>query len=268
MPNDLVRIVQETEQSVSRLPTRYATSLEDFTREDEKILGAFWLQERDSKPFYTTYKEWEETFFGKQEKYDNPKKHWMDLVKKTPEFMKILTTLKNKNGIDNLVLSKETRDIFGDLPTMISRAVDIETRFYEAVVANAKQLSLERGTNPVDIVKDRESVNEIYRRIFSKREQFEFSCDMKNKIGITFGELMFAMKDDLTPKFEAIRKIPILSWMLEGNMRKTEEQFAKFPSRHIFIKYIKDELAYDEERASQIYGNGNPGIIDAEFREI
>src|SRR3989338_3672716 len=107
MPNDLVRIVQETEQSVSRLPTRYATSLEDFTREDEKILGAFWLQERDSKPFYTTYKEWEETFFGKQEKYDNPKKHWMDLVKKTPRIFSS-SLVKSSNEVAYLVGNLDT----------------------------------------------------------------------------------------------------------------------------------------------------------------
>jgi hypothetical protein len=270
MTYDLVRIIRDTELSLETRPKKYSTQLELFTGRDEKVLAEFLRQERDEKPYYLRYKEWH-MLVGQPEKYSSPKKFLEKQRQQMPKAEKELRDALSDNAFSKLGLSPETISVFGDLPTMLYRMYDMQTKLYESIVAYAKQIGEEEGIKPVDIVKCSEGRDEIYRRTFKTRDQFEWYNNTASHMGITVLGAIYDMMETFLPHIKRTENIPIVGWYVKQKLNKT---LKKFPPKAIAELYIKDEIAYDAKKAERIYNSkqiiareisGDNKVIDAEY---
>lgn len=265
MASDLVRIVKDTESSLANKPLKYSTQLELFIGSDEKILAEFFRRERDDKPHYLRHKEWE-VLVGKPEKYQNPKKYMKKQRQNFPETEKKIREALAAGTLLEMGVSYDTITLFGDLPAMAYRMLDMETRLYESVVAYAKQISDEKGIKPADAVKSPECRDEIYRRIFSTREQFEWYNNTCAKMGITALGMVYSLLKSLEPKIKEAENTPIVGWFVK---RKMDKALKQLPPKAVVESFLREEIAYDAQMAQRIYGDkpGNRQAIDAEVVE-
>ncbi|MBI2673653.1 hypothetical protein HYX19_05300 [Candidatus Woesearchaeota archaeon] len=263
MTNSLVKIVRDTESSLATLPPKYSTQLELFTREEEEVLAEFLRQERDEKPHYLRNKDWE-TLVGEPEAYSRPGKYLKEERKEFPELEKKLKDFLAEGKLLELGVSPETVAVFGDFPTMAYRMLDMKTRLSELVVAYAKQIGDEKGVNPIHVVRSSESRDEIYRRIFQTREQFEWYNNTSVQMGITALGAVYKFIELLEPEIREIEKIPIVGWLAK---RKLKKALKKFPPKAVAESFLRDDIAYDARRAVRIYGDNlrDTQIIEAEI---
>lgn len=265
MANDLVKIVKDTESSLAAQPSKYSTQLELFVSEDEKILAEFLRQERDEKPYYPKYKDWE-IFVGEPEKYSRPKKYMEEQRKKLPESEKQM-----RNGLtDNLLemgVNSETVAIFGDFPTMAYKMLDMKKRLYESVVAYAKQISNEKGIKPIDVVRSSEGRDKIHQRTFQTKDQFEWYNNTFTQMGITALDAIYNVIGSLEPMIKEVEKIPVVSQLVKRKINKALKTLKQIPPKAVAESFLRDEMAYDAMRAERIYDNNSETaqVIDAEI---
>ena len=263
MANDLVRIVRDTESSLATQPSQYATQLELFVGGDEKVLAEFLRQERDEKPHYRRHKNWE-MLVGKPEIYSRPKRYMEEQRQKFPEMEKQIRDMLADGKLLESGVSSDTVAVFGDLPTMAYRMLDMQTRLYESVVAYAKQIGDEREVKPIDVVRSSEGRDEVYRRTFQTRDQFEWYNNTSAQMRITLLGAVYNMLDSLAPTIKEVENIPIVGWLAK---RKRNKALKQLPPKAVAESFLRDEMAYDARMAERIYGrnSGNPQVIDAEI---
>ena len=256
MVNDLVKIVRDTEFSLTSQPSKYATQLELFVGRDEKVLAKFLIQERDEKSHYGRYEDWE-MLVGKSENYLRPKKYMEEQRQKFLEVKKQVKDMLADGELLEMGVSSDTVAVFGDFPAMAYRMLDMETKLYESVVAYAKQIGDERGIKPLNVVKTPEGRDEVYRRIFRTREQFEWYNNTSAQIGITVLGAIYNMMESLEPKIREVENIPIIGWFAKRKINKARKQL-QLPPKEVAKSFLTDEIAYDARRAERIY-SGNSG---------
>lgn len=263
MANDLVRILKETEKSLSDQPKQYLTHLEMFMGQDERILAEFLTGEKNEKSHYRRHEKWS-ALIGQPQKYSHPKKY---MKKLRDEFPKVEAQMREVALNDKLIdmgVSQEVMSVWGDVPNMLYRFMDMQTMMYESIVAYAKQIGDEQGKKPVDIVSKPENRDEIYRRIFKTREQFEWYNNTAAQLTVTVLGAYYKMMEVFRPKLKEIERIPFLGWLLT---RKIHKSMDRIPPKPISESFLRDEIAYDRRQAERIYGNSYTDfrIVDAEI---
>ena len=126
----------------------------------------------------------------------------------------------------------------------------METKVYESVVAYAKQISSEKNIKPVDVVKSQEGRDEIYRRTFGTKEQFEWYNNTKTECNIIALGAMYEMMDAMAPEIEEAKRVPIVGWLFKRKMDKVLKQL---PPKMITKSFVKDDINYNRNHTERIY---------------
>ncbi|MFC1682045.1 hypothetical protein ACFL0X_00320 [Nanoarchaeota archaeon] len=257
MANDLVRIVQGTASSLATQPSQYSTQLELFVGRDEKVLSEFLRKERDEKPHYRRHKDWE-MLVGKPERYLRPKKYMEKQIQEFPELEKQLKDMLSEEKLLEMGVSSDTIAVFGDFPAMIYQMLDMQTKLYESVVAHAKQIGDERKVEPIDVVKSSEGRDEVYRRIFQTRDQFEWYHNISAQLGITVLGVVYNRNESFEKIIRDVESLESVDWLTKRKINKAKREMKKaqkkLPPKAVAKSFLREEIAYDAKRAERIYG--------------
>lgn len=252
MTNDLAKIVRETELSLVAQPSQYATQLELFVSKDEKILSEFLTQERNEKPHYLRNKDWK-MLVGKPEMYSRPKRLLEKERCRFPEVEKQLRdSLAKCDNPSKLGLGPEELAVFGNLPAMAYRLMDMKTRFYESVVAYAKQVGAEKETAPIDATRNPQNRDEIYRRTFRTRNQFEWYNNASAQVAAAAISAVYNLMDAARPTIKQAENVPLIGWLVKMRIKVI---LKPLPPKAVAESFFRDEIDYNAKRAERIYGN-------------
>jgi hypothetical protein len=244
--NDLTKVLRDTESSLANQPSEYSTQLEFFVGEDERVLAEFLRQEINEKPHYFRNKDWE-MLVGKPKEYLRPKESIEEQRQKFPETTKKLREALSRGYFEKLGVSSETIAVLSkNIPDIAFKVLDMHTRFYESIVAYAKQISDERDIKPIDVVGSFEGRDEIYRRTFQTKDQFEgYNNTSLQMMIMGFGAIYKTMEE-----LEPAQKIPVLGRFLKRTVDKASKNI---PPKTIAESFLRDEIAYNARRANRIY---------------
>lgn len=265
MANDLTEIVSDTESSLAAQPPQYSNQLESFSGRDERILANFLREERDSSPHYTEYKDYA-LLVGIPKKFTRPKKF---MVKKKQAIPKLERKLQDILVMDTDIISEigitpKTIDVIRNLPDMFGKMVSMETRLYESVVAYAKQIGKEKSISPIDVVRSSDNREEIYRRAFKTRSQFELYNTTSVQTDIALLGITYNMLESVGKYIGEIENIPVIGKLFKIAKNRLLKHL---PSTTIADSFFRKEIDYNLKKAEKIYGNisGTSKIIEAEI---
>ena len=249
MVTDLITVVRETEASLESRADQYYTQLELFSNRDEKVLSEFLKHERDDRPHYHRNKSWK-LLVGKPKRYSRPKKYMKNQREQLPKVQKQIQDLLFDGKLFEMGVDHQTLSTFGGLPNMAYKMLNMETKLYESIVTYAKQLGQEKAIDPLKLVKNLENREEIYRRTFKTREQFEWYHRTTAEMGITTFATIYRIMEGLEPKIKQIETIPLFGWM---GKKYIESKFRPIPPKVVAESFLKDEISYQKARALKIY---------------
>ncbi|TAL52224.1 MAG: hypothetical protein EPN86_05390 [Nanoarchaeota archaeon] len=253
MVRDLVRIIRDTETSLSSQPYNYR-GYQAFTRRDEEVLAEFLKGEREANPAYLSFGGWP-VLLGDAKRHRNPADAHRRDVKKMPVLEKKLRSLEIK--LRALGADEEMVHYFGSYSLMARTSLGMTGRLYELIVANTKLIAQERTAYPIEVASNPNGRDETYRRIFPQREQFE----AYHQIGLETSRVIF---DGAYSTFE---KVLDEMGRAEANLftrflkRRIEKAAQKLPPRTITNAFFDVQARYDVQRADQIYGNGTAILL-------
>ena len=269
MAKDLVKIVQDTEISLSSSPSQYTTQLELFTSADEKILSEFLIQIRSAKPHYLRFKDWE-ALVGNTKSYTKPKK---DIEDKRKEFLKLEQVCRSMdyNTFLECGVSMESIRVFGDFPTMLYRVLEMRTKLYESIIAYAKYIGSEKDMDPINVVRSPELRDDIYKMIFPARENFEWYNNTSIQIAHIMTKAVYEMCEKVEDEIKEVDEThPLISrcacWFAKRKVLKAIEQL---PPKQVTESFLREEFNYQRMMTDRIYGHAldNQDVIDAEIIE-
>lgn len=254
MAKDLKRILKETEEALSTRPQECYTQLEQFTRRNNKVLDVFLEEDDKSNTNYSKYrfkkppgalKTREQLLKMKQ----MSQQEWHD-------FRHHVSHAENLEGN----VSTETIDAFGgSLSSVCMKMTDMTSNWYESIVAYAKQIAAERNTTPVKVVSREDLRDEIYQRIFPKREYFEFYKGVELELVMTMWGSILTIANKISEKLQK-SSIPLVLLPLAKRKAKKVQQIV--PQRQVIESFYLDQKNYIRQRADRIYNNQNTsGII-------
>jgi hypothetical protein len=248
MENELERIVAA---ALAAQPVEYSIPLELFERGDEKVLAEFLRQEEGEKSHHRRFKKWV-GLVGRPEKYSRPKKYQ---EKQTKNFPAVEKKLKARIEIyQELGVGADIVAVVEALVPKIRRMHDMETRVCESVVAYAKQIGDELSVKPIDIVQRSDGRDEVYRRTFRTRDQFEWYNNTSTQIANTTLGTRHKIIERLEPKRRAGAYGLLDGWLVKSEVDRARKNL---PSKAVLESFIRAEVVCDALRAERIYG-GNP----------
>jgi len=262
MTKDLVRIVESAEQALACVPRQYLVTLDRFSREDNKILAAYRLGERSEKTHYSGYREWE-ALVGKEEGFTNPAGYLAKARKSLEDNFKVIERPEFKIKILSVTHDYRAIQAFGGISELCHRQLRITERFYEGVVAHAKEIAAETSVKPKDVPKTEEGRDAIMRRIFPRREQYDGFIQLNKEQSLVLLACSDVIRDALMPTIERMRT-NFLGRMIT---RKAYQAFQKLPPKHVYVPFVQEDAIYDRQRGDRIYGV-NPGVSPSDIIDV
>lgn len=247
MEDGLERLMEETQIALSTRPVEYYKPLEDFDSIDIGILGEFLRLENEGRQHLSKYEQWEELSVSPM-MYSDPAKYIQDQRKLVQEDTQKVIGLGNID-LTKLGISRGTTAMMAKMPDIGERLIEMESDIYESVVAYAKQIASEEGIDPIDTIANPELRIEIYKRIYQKRELFEWYHETKSFMEA----LVFIGTSQMIEKM-----LPDLI-QYEDQHGPTQNkdlinQLKNLPPRNIIEEYIQDEFQSNSMKAQMVYG--------------
>ena len=265
MESDLVEIVENTRNALAVIPPQN-TELSDFTSEDERILTTFLQHERNAEGFLRKYKRWE-ALYGRSEIIADP---IGTLEKARQEFKKSEPMIREAIADDlfgALGLTDDVLTFFGDIPRLSYKTVDMTANKYRLIVAYARQIGTERDLHPQAVVSDQFMRDEIQRRMFPTRGQYDLYYLASAKVVYSMRAFTTNLKEGTFNHikrefFKATEGMPrfikfVLGTRFIYNIARDPDvrELSKWPQKETLDDYTRDLLSYITDVGNRIYGN-------------
>lgn len=247
----LPQIISDTERALKYDPQgkRYPL-LESITDKDERFLSEYLLQQRKNSPLTRRYENYP-LLVSEEKKLKKPLKELKNLRNQYPKLEKDVKNLESKISSLEWDIPNDATLLLGTLPERIYKMIDFIELEYGAIIANGKALALEKDMDPISLAKIREGRNEITKRIYPTREQFEWMSDAKSEFSIIALGLLYKLKINVEPELDKIeRSLPLVGRLFT---RKARNRLNEVPPKAVIEAYIRDSREYSKEKADEIY---------------
>ncbi len=212
-----------------------------ISKRDENTLGLFFAAENGLSNLTKKYAEyWPFNQRPRTKRFLSQTRYLLKNMHKTrmgyrPLSYEIADTLSAFNSKTPEILDYEEREI----------------KFYGQIIKEANMLALEHRITAGELVKDSQYRNEIFRRIFPNAEDFGVYMNIKVQQDASIGKVWLDSLRSLRPTLARTIKISPGGILAKHLMLR---KIDRLPSSEIVDAYQKDELAFYNARASQIYG--------------
>ncbi|PIN89832.1 hypothetical protein COU57_05195 [Candidatus Pacearchaeota archaeon CG10_big_fil_rev_8_21_14_0_10_32_14] len=208
----LESLVDEIGEVSEVLGTNY--SIEDLMTEDEEVLREFFMQERSSRDY------------RKDPKYE--------------QFLK-----PDSNSLKH----NDPKRYIGELKENRVPYAEVFEQFFCGIAQYAKEIARDSENEPINVVKTTEGRNEIIKKMFPSRENYELISHLEGQIRLGIIENVEKVRDENRRFLQKVWRIPLI-----GDVWIKRTPLQQFPSREIVESLIEDERLYIEARADIIYG--------------
>ena len=138
------------------------------------------------------------------------------------------------------------------LPHLWVDAMNVQENVYELILTYSKQVAVETGKTPHEIVASSEGRGEITKRFFPTRSDYEMYNRAQQEIGYIIINDLQDMVGESLPILKGLAKLPVVGAL----MSKGLGSLTGLPSREAWDEYHTLQNEHTAKRADELYGSG------------
>ena len=254
MVGKLVLQVAEFESALQQVKDEYHKPLANFTSADYMMLNEFLKTCRVEQDFANKYVdngiilEQPNTYVQLKEQIDMQRKS-------STQFVSMFGSMQMPGDPAELGPELEglVRDFFY-MPIALTKINSTHFMFYESILAATKKIAEEKLVSVLDVSRDRDLVDEIYKTVFTSKREFEAYHNSLGEAVVTIVGTMYGLVDAAKPYIDEMVKQPLVGGILGMNYHAA---MTSLPDLEKIKGFEEDQKNYVSKVADRIYGK-NP----------